>query len=204
MDTLNTFPSHPVALPETTRQDLVDRSVGASVTAVFGAVWIVLGISALVGPQIPLVLGIGVVAAALVIAAVRLAPRSGKRCTTALERPERLRRNQRFHIVNGLQWACIVALVLSLNVLHHPEWIADGIVLIVGLHFLPLARLFRSTAHAVAGMALVLWALLYPWVLEGGPFNPWGPIGAGLILWAFSGNLIAVLAKARRLDQGQR
>jgi hypothetical protein len=204
MDTLNTFPSHPVALGETTRQDLVDRGVGASVTAVFGAIWIALGTSVLVGAKTPLLLAIGLVGAALVFAAVRLAPRSGKSCATEPERPERIRRNRQFHIVNGVQWACIVALVLSLNLTHHPEWIADGIVLIVGLHFLPLARLFRSTSHSVAGIALVLWALLYPWVVDGGAFSPWGPIGAGLILWAFSGHLIATLARARGLAQGQR
>ena len=56
---------------------------------------------------------------------------------------------------------------------------------IVGLHFLPLARLFSEskTNNFITGSALVAVALIYPFVAAGGSQSPWGPLVAGLILW---------------------
>ena len=55
---------------------------------------------------------------------------------------------------------------------------------IIGLHFLPLARLFRNPPHYVTGSALILLATTYPFVASGGPSSPAGALVAGLILWA--------------------
>ena len=193
MKTLSSAPSTEIAPAVAPRQDLIDRCVGASVTAIFGALWIASGACMLMGPRAPLLAAIGVLAAALVAAPIRLVSRATKGRPATPASPERIRRNKQFHRINGLQWGGICALIVALNLLHRPEWITDGIVLIVGLHFLPLARLFRSTNHSLAGIALVIWALLYPQLASDGPLSPWGAMGAGMILWVFSGSLIVLM-----------
>jgi hypothetical protein len=40
---------------------------------------------------------------------------------------------------------------------------------IVGLHFFPLAKLFRHKAHYITGAALVALAVGYPFMTAGGP-----------------------------------
>ena len=200
MNTLDTVSLHDAAPAGKTPDELIDRSVGAIVTALFGALWIGSGAWVLAGPKIPLLLAVGTLAASLVAAASRFAPRPTKHHKGEPLQAERVRRNKAFHVINGLQWASILFLIVGLNVLQRPQWITAGIVMIVGLHFLPLARLFRSTSHGVAGVALVSWALVYPLVAAGGPMSPWGAVGAGLILWAFSAHLVAVLAQARGGD----
>jgi hypothetical protein len=57
------------------------------------------------------------------------------------------------------------------------------VIAVVGLHFLPLARLFRYRPHLLTGLALIALAILAP-LATGRPDNAWGPLGAGLILWA--------------------
>ena len=180
-----------------TRWELIDRSVGAAVTALFGAVWIAGGSVVLIGAQVPMLVAIGFAAIALGGTAVGLALRAKANSEDQPSPTERAQRYKRFHLINGVQWLCIVALIVSLNLLQRPEWITDGIILIVGLHFLPLARLFNSQSHRHAGLALSLWAFVYPLVAASGPLSPWGAVGAGVILWTFSGAMIALLAKAR-------
>jgi hypothetical protein len=80
-----------------------------------------------------------------------------------------------------------LAIVVAVNVLRHTghgAWICPAIMLIVGLHFLPLARTFASRAHAVTGWAVVALAVLYPQLAPGGAADALGCLGAGLILWA--------------------
>jgi hypothetical protein len=58
------------------------------------------------------------------------------------------------------------------------------IIAVVGLHFLPLAAVMRYRPHYASGLALLLLAVVFPFVANGGPRSGLGPLGAGLILWA--------------------
>ena len=62
-------------------------------------------------------------------------------------------------------------------------WFIPMVIAVVGLHFLPLARLFRYPPHQLTGGALIALAILAP-LASGRPDNAWGPLGTGLILWA--------------------
>jgi hypothetical protein len=62
------------------------------------------------------------------------------------------------------------------------NWVMPSIMLIVGFHFFPLAKLFSYRAHLVTGALLIALALIYPFA-GSGPMDPIGCIGAGLILW---------------------
>ena len=62
-------------------------------------------------------------------------------------------------------------------------WIIPSIIFIVGLHFLPLAWVFKYSRHYFTGAAMILLAIIYPLVSVSGPENPVGCFGAGIILW---------------------
>lgn len=93
-------------------------------------------------------------------------------------------RQRVFRRINGAQYIAIVAVVTVLNVLGKPEWIGDGIILIVGLHFFPLARLFRSPGHGIVGAALIAIVAAVVLFSRATPDIPAAPIATGLVLWA--------------------
>jgi len=71
-----------------------------------------------------------------------------------------------------------------LNLSGHWQWIIPSIILIVGIHFFPLAVLFKYRRHYFTGAAMVLVAALYPFLSKDGAASLVGCLGAGLILWA--------------------
>lgn len=87
-------------------------------------------------------------------------------------------------------WACIgegVGILVAVNVavnLGLPQWQAAAAMVVVGLHFLPLASAFGYRPHLVSGSALAVWAVSYPWLFAGGPMAPAGFLGAAAILLA--------------------
>ncbi len=88
--------------------------------------------------------------------------------------------------INVVQWGSIFVVAQALAALRLSAWIYAAVIAIVGLHFLPLARVFRYPPHLATGIALLLWALVFPWLLKdsAGPLSAYGPFGAGTALWA--------------------
>ena len=100
----------------------------------------------------------------------------------ALEREpktaQKARRERWFHIMNGGQW------------------VVPAAMFVIGLHFIPLARLFSNPAHYVTCGALMAVAAGYPFMA--GPASAVGALLAGLVLWgsavwAIRGQLSAAL-----------
>lgn len=100
------------------------------------------------------------------------------------ETPQRRRAMRIFHIVNAGQWIVMFILGNVLANLGLAMWTIPMIVFVVGLHFLPIAHVFRHPVHYVTGAALCAFATIYPLVAPAGPVDPVGFMGAGLILWA--------------------
>ena len=151
----------------------------------FGTWWTLAGCQGLYGASIPVVTAAAIVGLSIFCVGLYLSLTSVQRPQE--EQPEALQRAQArtFRNINIVQWVAVAALIVTLNVLGHGEWLYPGIMIIVGLHFLPLARLFPASKvnNFITGLALVAVALIYPFVAVGGPQNPWGPLAAGLILW---------------------
>jgi hypothetical protein len=76
-------------------------------------------------------------------------------------------------------------------------WILPMVILVIGLHFFPLARLFGYRLHYGTGAALVLLAATYPFVAADGPASASGPLAAGIILWLSAAVAISPLASRR-------
>ena len=98
--------------------------------------------------------------------------------------PERRRMARNFNIVNALQWILVLVVANVLNNIGLAGWIVPAVMLVVGVHFLPLASIFSNRNHYVTGGAMIATALLYPFLAPKGPQDPAGPLIAGIILWA--------------------
>ena len=173
------------SIPAATLQDARTGglAIGALFFALFGALWL-LNADHLAHQQgwiaIALVL---VVTLLLCLSAWRVlrARRSAMRALRDTPQAQRMRRH--FRAINGLQWIVVSAVVLLLHRFNLEAWIAPAIMFIVGLHFLPLARVFRYRTHVLTGAVLIVTALVYPIASAGGPASPLGSLIAGVTLW---------------------
>jgi hypothetical protein len=97
--------------------------------------------------------------------------------------PEERRKRKLFNYINVAQWALILVIGNVLSNIGLRDFVLPAAMLVIGLHFLPLARLFAYPPHFVTGAALMALAIAYPLLAPSGPRSGLGPLGAGLILW---------------------
>ncbi|HEX6772997.1 MAG TPA: hypothetical protein VF126_13270 [Acidobacteriaceae bacterium] len=157
------------------------QAFGATIVGGFGAAWLAFGMTEVGVPLkvgFALVLPVFVLIAFLGAAVRRRVPRVKKE-----ESPEKQQMMRAFAAVNVVQWVAIFGVVNLLHNLHLDGWITGSIVLIVGVHFLPLAPIFRASQHERTGWALMLLALVSI-VVPGSMRDVVECVGAGLILWA--------------------
>jgi hypothetical protein len=155
-------------------------SIGATIVGGFGAVWLAMGMSAAGMPErvaIALVTPVFVLIACLASAVRRRLPKY-----TGPESLEKKQMMSAFVVVNVVQWVAIFGTVTLLRNLQMGGWSVSAIVLIVGAHFLPLARIFGARQHVVTGAALMLCAAV-ALVLPASVRDAVECVTAGLILW---------------------
>ncbi len=160
-----------------------NRAIGAMFFSVFGGAWLTAWSFKTFGLKAPVLVPILLGTLVLLRAAIRqyLAHRSA--LAAEAETPERKRASRIFNLVNVGQWVAVFLAVNGVNNLGHPEWFIPAFIFIVGVHFLPLAALFKVRRHWVTGAALMVVAVAYPQVARQGAASPIGCLGAGLILW---------------------
>jgi len=161
---------------------LAGRATGAMFFVVFGGVWLEVWVRRIRGGIVPGV-AIALIAAGFLAAAWLRYRRYAPALARQQDTPERRRAKRVFHTLNAAQWTLI--LVLG-NLLAHNGmgmWVVPMGITVIGLHFVPLALVFRNPPHYVTAAALVVFAIAYPLVARGGPADPVGFLGAGLILW---------------------
>ncbi|MFK3738246.1 hypothetical protein [Massilia sp. TN1-12] len=171
------------ALPSTdAAARLAGRATGAMFFFGFGGLWLE-GWAQRSHAGVPWFVGIAVLA----ILSCAFAWRRYRRYAPALARqedtPQRRRAKRVFNIVNAAQWIVILVLGNVMANLGYGAWVIPMVIVVVGLHFLPLAHVFAYWPHFATGAAMVGFALLYPFIASGGPASPLGFLGAGLILW---------------------
>jgi hypothetical protein len=103
-----------------------------------------------------------------------------------------------FFVVVLLEVLGIACAFMLANRIHRPDLWADWCALVVGLHFLPLAKIFRAPILGVLGVSISLWCVLC-WVL----FRSDGlvisvALGTGILLCAASA---AASLRGRRIAQ---
>jgi MFS family permease len=174
---------HDLSIDVTQQARRGGRAVGAVFFALFGGVWALLG-SNLAGWRQPLPLMAAAAIALLLLAAAVRVIRKCRGAMLAARAEARYRHMKRyFRAINAGQWIAAIIAVFVLRRLRLDEWIVPAIMLIVGLHMLPLARLFGYSPHYLTGAALILTALLYPLANPNGPASASGCLVAAAILW---------------------
>ncbi len=158
--------------------------------SVFGGVWLGLWTN----DQYPGALALSVVVcgtAALFVASRRVYKANSPALRAVGQTPERRRKSRVFASINALQWGAVFLVAVVLSRTGNARWTLPAIIFIVGLHFLPLARLFDYRPHYLTGAALILLASIYPVAAHDGPESAVGALGAGIILWVSAAWAIA-------------
>ena len=153
-------------------------SIGATIVGFFGAVWLTLG---MVSAGISYQVGVAVVLPVFALI-VFLGVAVRRRLPAEVETPEKKQMMQAFAVVNVVEWVAIFGVVNLLANLHLNRWVVPAIVLIVGAHFIPLARIFQSRQHLKTGTAMMLCAAVAV-VLPVSVRDAVECVSAGLILW---------------------
>ena len=157
-------------------------SIGATIVGGFGAAWLALGMTSAgmpVGISLAVVLPVFVLIAFLGSAARRRLPRLSE---AEVETPEKKQTMRAFHMVNIAQWVAIFGAINLLRYLHLDAWVVPSIVLIVGAHFIPLARIFQAPQHLKTGIAMMVCAVIAV-VLPVSVRDTVECLSAGVILW---------------------
>jgi hypothetical protein len=175
--------------------ELRGRSTGVIVGAVMGVTWVGSTLGALdVAVAVPVLVVAVAVCAALMAGARRM--RSGATALPASV-PSGVdlgKVRSRFALVVAGESAAIAVAINVLVRSGHPQWIPAVICAAVGLHFVPLARLFKirlydATAVALCGVAVATMLA----GAAGAPVVLWRLLpgfGAALALWATSARLL--------------
>jgi hypothetical protein len=77
---------------------------------------------------------------------------------------------------------CGIVVFLAV-VFHRLDLLAAGISFVVGLHFLPMARLFRFSSYYVAGLLIIVCDLLSVVLLRGDDITLAVGVATGAVLW---------------------
>ncbi len=155
------------------------RAIGTMFFAFFGGFWFLIALYA--RQQIN---AITVSAVVLLMFALGVAAYNLMRLSTHFTRiPEDPTIGRKFGWINLIQWGSIAILVPTLGKLHLDVYIPTTITVIVGLHMLPLATLFRYAQHNITGCLLIVWAGAAMLIAPADSMQSTTCIGTGSILW---------------------
>jgi len=158
-------------------------ALGSIFLSLFGATWLCGASYAYAGPNPALLAAIAAVALAMTAWAVATFRARRRNFTASADAAASKRVRKGFMVVNAVQWSSIGLAVLLLNLTGHVAWILPAVIMVVGLHFFPLARLFGFRAYNLTAAALVVVACAA--LLAGGAVNgvALSLLATGVILW---------------------
>jgi len=154
------------------------RAIGALFLAGFGAAWLLLWVHRAVEFRVAGFAAVLLVAAGLLALAYRSYREYRGILRAEADSPTRRKAARVYNIVNAVQWIAILVVGNVLANLGLSAWILPAAAFIIGLHFVPLARVFDNPAHYVTGSAVGCPLVLAEQVASTGVCA-----GAGLILW---------------------
>jgi hypothetical protein len=173
---------------------LTGAATGVIVCAFFGALWMVCALNVRQTLSLRTAAWIAPVLILLVLGAIPLL-RQAKHWPRVPADPA-IRRV--FLWANAFEWTGLFAAFFLLSRLHLDNYIFSASTAVIGLHFIPLARIFRSVTHYVTGVALVAWAAISAAFLPIEHLPSDTGFGTGLILWACAVVILARITNAAR------
>ena len=169
------------------------RWIGAAILTGFGTVWYALA-DLIAAPTVPVALvgaipGV-IIAVLLARGALRSRAREGSLgAGVAQAGPDERAAGRRFAQINTAQWVAIAVAIVVANVLHAPERIPGAIAIIVGLHFFPLATLFRAPLYNLTAAAMCAVGAM-SFALHGDAAGELAAAGGCVILWATAARVL--------------
>lgn len=169
------------------------RALGAIFFSIFGGAWLALWIHRAYADRLEILGPVMAIALCMLALAYYRFHQHRHGLSVIASSPQRQRSNRLFHRINAGQW---VVIVVGGNVLVNiglSDWVIPLAIFVIGMHFLPLAHIFSNRPHYATGAALISLAVVYPQLAIGGPADPIGCLGAGVILlvsalWAVTAN----------------
>lgn len=164
------------------------RCFGATLFALFGACWLVLGSVYLHHFAWWVVCGALAVAGTMLWVAMRLRRRGRAAAEGAVPVEEQKRADRRFGWVNAVTYGAVFLLFVILPRVGGSNFVFPAFVAIVGLHFFFMPALYQHRANLVTGGAMVVWAVVCVAVFrhDGERMGGWVTTGAGVALWTSS------------------
>jgi hypothetical protein len=170
-----------------TANQIGGRATGALFFTGFGALWLVLGLYVREQLHGAAIAGLLLGAAALLLASLLL-PRV----------PEDPAVSRAFNRINAAQWIAVGVLAFALARLHLDAYIPTAVAAVVGLHLIPLARLFRNRLHYATGALLLAWAAGSALLTPSGELQGVTALGTGAILWLSAAVTLAMGLRSAR------
>lgn len=94
------------------------------------------------------------------------------------------RMRKQFIVVVILEFVAIAILSAIAYVLHRPDLAPVLAAIVVGLHFLPLGKIFRQPRYYFWGIAITLWCVVCAFSFRSDTLVAYSNIGTGILLWA--------------------
>jgi hypothetical protein len=153
----------------------------------FGGVWL---LSWAAIQRAPLT-GLAIVTIAIAAMAwSRARPRVGRGDSEQLESGAHSATRRSIVRLHRLQWTAVLGVSGFLGLSGHPDFIVPSIILVIGLHFLPLARILRFVPYGATGVALMLVGAAG--LQAAAPSIALSSLCTGLVLWATAAYVLAV------------
>ncbi|MGB0064572.1 MAG: hypothetical protein WBP85_09020 [Terracidiphilus sp.] len=165
---------------ELTANRVSSIATGIMVFAGFGAGWLFWSLS--MRQEITGATATGVMTGmlALFVAAIYIW-RQAKRWPRVPDDP---RMGRAFVWINAIQWTAIFAAGFICKRFGWAYYFPSAVAVIVGLHFYPLARMFRNPLHYGTGTAVVVWVFAAAVIVPAGRLPGFTTMGTGALLWA--------------------
>jgi hypothetical protein len=94
------------------------------------------------------------------------------------------RMKKQFIVVVVLEFTTIAILGTIAYAFHRPDLAPVLAATVVGLHFLPLGKIFRQARYYFWGIAITLWCGVCAILFRSNSLVAWSNIGTGVLLWA--------------------
>jgi hypothetical protein len=173
---------------------LSGRAIGAIFFAGFGALWLVLWLYARQMLSVASISGVLLGALMLVLAALYLL----RRAKHYPHVPDDPSVGRAFAWINAIQWIAVGLVAYTFAKLHIDAYVISAIAAIIGLHMLPLARLFRYPMHYATGALLVAWGVASAVLAPVEQMQSTAALGTGIILWLSAVVTLAIALTATR------
>jgi hypothetical protein len=178
--------------------ELRGRASGTGIMAFFALAWTVWGTTGMASVPGKVVFGVGVVLTVVFFVLAARLHRMAAHVPVTVDDPltDEVKQHtaSRFRLILVIEWIPIIALGAILGSTGHTEALPALIALVVGLHFIPLATLFRVSGYRTTGIAIcmvaVIGALLAVLLSKSILWTLIPGLGSALILYLTSGYLI--------------